>query len=860
MIVLLQSTNGQLINDFQVNENGGGCYHGYHDIAQRPQGDFVVVFQDYRNGYPDIFAQCYNANGEAIGNNFQINQNGDRTAQYELAVATNTNGTTVVAWKDFRRGTYDIWAQLFTLDGSFIGGNFLVNDDSALLHHHPSVGIDGNDNFVITWMDTRGYGKDVYAQRYSSDGTPLGSNFLVNDADTNSRLRIIPKIVLADSGDFIITWSDNRTGNYDVYFQKYSSDGSPIDSNITVNDDNSGTQQKYPSISQDEMGNSIVAWDDYRNGEKEYYAQYFNYEGIPVGNNVLININDYQNGGSQIEIELRADSTFIAAWWEEDSNGYDVYAQLFEIDGSSIGDKSVVHDYNSFRQVMPAIASNSSGDYIICWNDDRYMDVEIFAQRFNNDGTPIGQNFEVNDDIGSSSEHDPVIAVDSNGRFIIAWIDSRNHPSEIYAQRYDEYGNSLGNNFLVSTETYTKSANHVSLTVESTGNFVVVWKSEEIYGQLFDQNGNTIGDIFTVNNDTSDYGISQPLVGMNGSGNFIIIWEMQNDLYCREYTSDGNPIADQSLLCDNGVYGELQLSRNESGEYVIVYNASSNIYALRYDNNSTLIGESILVNDDSTTASKRYPDVAIAQEGNFIVAWHDTRNIYSDIYAQLFSADGQAIGTNILASIDGGVAYQTDPAVAVDENGIFSVTWEDSRDGNSHIYGQLIDSIGSLIGENFRISSGELLQYKPDVEFNDGKIYSTWQDNRIAGQGWDIWSNVLNLIDIVSIDNINQSRVPAQIIVYQNYPNPFNPITTIQYELPQRSDIQITIYDLLGRKVSTLVSATQDAGFKSVSWNATNATGQPVSAGVYFYQIRVYDPDAIGAGNFIETRKMMMLK
>ena len=96
--------------------------------------------------------------------------------------------------------------------------------------------------------------------------------------------------------------------------------------------------------------------------------------------------------------------------------------------------------------------------------------------------------------------------------------------------------------------------------------------------------------------------------------------------------------------------------------------------------------------------------------------------------------------------------------------------------------------------------------------------------------------------------------------LYQNYPNPFNPITTIQYNLPERSDVQVTIYDLLGRRVTILVNETQDAGCKSVIWNATNDLGRPVSAGVYFYQIRVHDPDAIGAGNFMQTKKMLILK
>jgi len=93
---------------------------------------------------------------------------------------------------------------------------------------------------------------------------------------------------------------------------------------------------------------------------------------------------------------------------------------------------------------------------------------------------------------------------------------------------------------------------------------------------------------------------------------------------------------------------------------------------------------------------------------------------------------------------------------------------------------------------------------------------------------------------------------PMEFYLHQNYPNPFNPVTTIQYELPQRSDVQITIYDLLGRKVTTLVSKYQVAGYKSVIWDATNDLGQLVSAGVYFYRIK--------SGDFVQTKKMVLLR
>jgi len=94
--------------------------------------------------------------------------------------------------------------------------------------------------------------------------------------------------------------------------------------------------------------------------------------------------------------------------------------------------------------------------------------------------------------------------------------------------------------------------------------------------------------------------------------------------------------------------------------------------------------------------------------------------------------------------------------------------------------------------------------------------------------------------------------IPITYTLHQNYPNPFNPITSLRYDLPEQAQVTLTIYDLIGREVTQLVNTTQEAGYRSVQWNATNMHGKPVSAGVYLYQIR--------AGEFVQTRKMVLLK
>jgi beta-glucanase (GH16 family) len=104
----------------------------------------------------------------------------------------------------------------------------------------------------------------------------------------------------------------------------------------------------------------------------------------------------------------------------------------------------------------------------------------------------------------------------------------------------------------------------------------------------------------------------------------------------------------------------------------------------------------------------------------------------------------------------------------------------------------------------------------------------------------------------ISTLSTQTQTVPVYFNVFQNFPNPFNPITTLRYDLPEQGFVTITIYDMLGREIRTLVNATQYAGFKSVIWDATNNQGVPVSAGVYLYKIQ--------AGEFVQTRKMVLLK
>jgi hypothetical protein len=94
--------------------------------------------------------------------------------------------------------------------------------------------------------------------------------------------------------------------------------------------------------------------------------------------------------------------------------------------------------------------------------------------------------------------------------------------------------------------------------------------------------------------------------------------------------------------------------------------------------------------------------------------------------------------------------------------------------------------------------------------------------------------------------------IPTEFQLAQNYPNPFNPTTTIEYSLPEQSDIKLIIYDIKGNTVKQWNYINQNAGYYSVIWNGTNSSGSQVSTGIYFYRII--------AGDFIQTKKMVFMK
>ncbi|MBD3257948.1 T9SS type A sorting domain-containing protein, partial [candidate division GN15 bacterium] len=94
--------------------------------------------------------------------------------------------------------------------------------------------------------------------------------------------------------------------------------------------------------------------------------------------------------------------------------------------------------------------------------------------------------------------------------------------------------------------------------------------------------------------------------------------------------------------------------------------------------------------------------------------------------------------------------------------------------------------------------------------------------------------------------------LPESYVLSQNYPNPFNPSTTIEFSLPTRSEISLTVHNVLGQVVRSLVTRELPAGRHRLEWDGTDDSGEPVASGVYLYRLQ--------AGDVVEAKKMVLLK
>lgn len=423
------------------------------------------------------------------------------------------------------------------------GSEFQVNSFTTNEQSYSAAAMDAGANFVITWMSEQdGSGFGVFGQRFNSDGTPRGPEFQVNSYTTTDQS--YPKVASEANGDFVVVWQsyNSQDGNaFGIFGQRYASNGTSLGSEFQVNTYTT-SDQTVALVGMDLNGDFVVVWTSSgQDGDgRGVFGQRYASNGSELGGEFAINT---YTTGSQYAISVASahDGDFVVAWQSagQDGDGYGVFGQRFASDGTPQGDEFQINSYTAGNQLVPSVAVDG-GDFVVVWQSygQDGSGYGVFGQRFNDMGVALGDEFQVNSDTSSSQAYAAVAMTDA-GDFLVSWNGTDDGSSGgVFAQLFDAGGSPEGGEFQVNAYTTGIQA-FASASAADDGHFVIAWQS--------------------LAQDNSDYGIFARRLAPTGACCTDISCSDETEVDCDAsgglYGGDETTCTDP-LSCQKAKYGD----------------------------------------------------------------------------------------------------------------------------------------------------------------------------------------------------------------------------------------------------------------------------------------------------------------
>jgi hypothetical protein len=429
--------------EFQVNSYTIGN-QARPEIAMDADGDLVVVWesavQDGDQG--GVFAQRSSIPSgptptptstptpkpppEPVTGQFQINAYTPDVQTFPAA-AMDADGDFVIAWRgDDLLGDSgsDIFARRFDRTGAPQGTDLQISTATAQALGGHAVAMRPDGGFVVVWTDdfgTDGFGRGVFARRFSSIGASEGGPFQVNSHTTQNQLR--PSISMRDDGAFAVVWdSGYQDGSgRGVFGRRFDPSGIGQAAEFQVNALTT-LDQDYGAVAMQGGGDFVVIW---RGQDQDGYGirgRRFNAAGSPQAAEFAVNTTFT---GRQLEpaVAIADDGRFVVAWTSDaqDGAGYGVFGRRFDGANAAQGGELQIASFTTSAQRRPAVAMDGGAGFVVTWESqqDGY-NYGVFARSFDASGARVGVELQVNVRT-QGIERLPAIAMDGQGDFVVAW-------------------------------------------------------------------------------------------------------------------------------------------------------------------------------------------------------------------------------------------------------------------------------------------------------------------------------------------------------------------------------------------------------------------------------------------------------
>jgi hypothetical protein len=391
-------------------------YLDYIDICADGAGGAIVVWIDQRNGNNDVYAQRIGPNGTRRWTSNGVAICTDANNQNYPHLAPDGAGGAIVVWEDWRNGNDDVYAQRIDAAGYVwwqYNGVAVCNQTST--QNWIRVVSDNAGGAILCWLDMRNGNADIYAQRISGVGTALWTaNGVAISAYSQGQYN--PAVAADGAGGAIMTWMDQRFGNNDIYAQRINASGvTQWTADGMVISGASGSQF-YPYLDTDGAGGAIVAFLDDRFGGSVYqvFVQRVNGAGV-----VQWTTNGVQLSSRPVyqwEVRVVSDGAGGAiVSWEDYGN---IRARRVDAAGAPQWNADgILLCGASDAQSGPRIVSNDAGGAIVAWTDMRSGDGDVYAANIE----PGGELYRPAPEIVSVDD----VPADQGGEIYLSWDASR---------------------------------------------------------------------------------------------------------------------------------------------------------------------------------------------------------------------------------------------------------------------------------------------------------------------------------------------------------------------------------------------------------------------------------------------------
>ena len=366
----------------------------------------------------------------------------------------------------------------------------LSNTNSNSTQRHPDVAALADGGYVVVWesYDQDGgitdYG--IFAQQYGADGTPVGTEFQVTTETAGNQLD--PAVVGLSGGGYVVTWGDSGNASSPGYdylrAQVFSAAGTPVGAEFQVE----GPESRYgtsPEITALSGGGFAVSWRGYSlDNDYDIMVQRFDAAGTKVGSEVVVSVAP-DSGQDFSSIAELTNGNLIVVWADTsaaDGNAYGVIGQIIDPSGAKVGVEFVVNTDVENNQYEASVAALTTGGFVVTWRNDNNPDgagAGIMGQLFAADGSPVGEEFLVND-LPANTQYEPVVVGQPGGGFAIAYTSNSGLDSSGYGivmQQYAADGSRIDGSVLVNQEQHS-SQDKPAIDVLADGSLVIAWESQ----------------------------------------------------------------------------------------------------------------------------------------------------------------------------------------------------------------------------------------------------------------------------------------------------------------------------------------------------------------------------------------------